>query len=291
MSGPGGAPTAAFSLERILAAKRREDGRVACDLVAVDLDAADRSVELLSGVLEKATRPEVLGGIGGFGGLFALDTSRYEQPVLVSSTDGVGTKVDLARRMGVLDTVGIDLVAMVVDDIVATGAEPLFFNDYLVVGRLDPERVAAIVRGIAEGCAQAGCALVGGETAEHPGLLGEDDRRTRGQRGEHHQAGRDEVDVLHPPDPRNPADRPRKERPPEDGDEDLVPPEALPRTGGGDNGLQHGIQHESRLPGRREFREHAPPEPIRLVPVRGAGPGGRPRRKCSGARQRSHTHR
>lgn len=141
----------------------------------VDLDAADRSVELLSGVLERATRPEVLGGIGGFGGLFALDIHRYEEPVLVSSTDGVGTKVDLARQLGVLDTVGRDLVAMVVDDLVVTGAEPLFFNDYVSVGRLDPERVAALVRGIAEGCAEAGCALVGGETAEHPGLLEPDE--------------------------------------------------------------------------------------------------------------------
>jgi phosphoribosylformylglycinamidine cyclo-ligase len=141
----------------------------------VDLDAADRSVELLSGVLERATRPEVLGGIGGFWGLFALDPTLYEQPVLVSSTDGVGTKVDLARRLGVLDTVGIDLVAMVVDDLVVTGAEPLFFNDYVSVGRLDPDRVAEVVRGIAEGCAAANCALVGGETAEHPGLLGEDE--------------------------------------------------------------------------------------------------------------------
>ncbi|MCC5946981.1 MAG: phosphoribosylformylglycinamidine cyclo-ligase [Nitriliruptoraceae bacterium] len=141
----------------------------------VDLDAADRSVELLSGVLERATRPEVLGGIGGFGGLFQLDVHRYEQPVLVSSTDGVGTKVDLARQLGVLDTVGRDLVAMVVDDLVVTGAEPLFFNDYVSVGALDPQRVADLVRGIAEGCAEANCALVGGETAEHPGLLGEDE--------------------------------------------------------------------------------------------------------------------
>jgi phosphoribosylformylglycinamidine cyclo-ligase len=141
----------------------------------VDLAAADRSVELLSGVLERASRPEVLGGIGGFGGLFALDVHRYEQPVLVSSTDGVGTKVDLARQLGVLDTVGRDLVAMVVDDLVVTGAEPLFFNDYVSVGALDPDRVAALVRGIADGCAQANCALVGGETAEHPGLLGADE--------------------------------------------------------------------------------------------------------------------
>jgi phosphoribosylformylglycinamidine cyclo-ligase len=141
----------------------------------VDLEAADRSVELLAGVLGRATRPEVLGGIGGFGGLFALDVARYREPVLVSSTDGVGTKVDLARRLGVLDTVGRDLVAMVVDDLVVTGAEPLFFNDYVSVGELDPERVAELVRGIAGGCADAGCALVGGETAEHPGLLAADE--------------------------------------------------------------------------------------------------------------------
>jgi phosphoribosylformylglycinamidine cyclo-ligase len=141
----------------------------------VDLEAADRSVELLSDVVARASRPEVLGGIGGFGGLFQLDVARYRQPVLVSGTDGVGTKVDLARRMGVLDTVGIDLVAMVVDDLVVPGAEPLFFNDYVSVGRLDPDRVADLVRGIADGCVTAGCALVGGETAEHPGLLAADE--------------------------------------------------------------------------------------------------------------------
>jgi phosphoribosylformylglycinamidine cyclo-ligase len=141
----------------------------------VDLAAADRSVELLGDVVRRATRPEVLGGIGGFGGLFQLDVARFRQPVLVSGTDGVGTKVDLARRLGVLDTVGIDLVAMVVDDLVVPGAEPLFFNDYVSVGKLDPERVAALVRGIADGCATAGCALVGGETAEHPGLLAADE--------------------------------------------------------------------------------------------------------------------
>ena len=141
----------------------------------VDLDAADESVAMLGDIVARATRPEVLGGIGGFGGLFALDTGRYREPVLVSSTDGVGTKVDLARQLGVLDTVGRDLVAMVVDDLVVTGAEPLFFNDYLSVGSLDPDRVAEVVRGIADGCAEAGCALVGGETAEHPGLLGADE--------------------------------------------------------------------------------------------------------------------
>ncbi len=141
----------------------------------VDLEAADRSVALLRTVVQRASRPEVLGSIGGFGGLFALDTSRYREPVLVSGTDGVGTKVDLARRLGVLDTVGIDLVAMVVDDLVVPGAEPLFFNDYVSVGALDPDRVADLVRGIADGCVTAGCALVGGETAEHPGLLGPDE--------------------------------------------------------------------------------------------------------------------
>lgn len=141
----------------------------------VDLDAADRSVELIGDAIARAQRPEVLGGIGGFGGLFRFDPSGYDDPVLVSGTDGVGTKVDLARRLGVLDTIGQDLVAMVVDDLVVTGAEPLFFNDYVSVGKLDPERVADIVRGIAEGCRLAGCALVGGETAEHPGLLDDDE--------------------------------------------------------------------------------------------------------------------
>jgi phosphoribosylformylglycinamidine cyclo-ligase len=141
----------------------------------VDLEAAERSVDLIGEVVARTRRPEVLGGIGGFGGLFALDTSRYRNPVLVSGTDGVGTKVEIARRLDRLDTVGIDLVAMVVDDLVVTGAEPLFFNDYVSVGRLDPARVADLVRGIAEGCVQAGCALVGGETAEHPGLLADDE--------------------------------------------------------------------------------------------------------------------
>ena len=156
---------------------RRRAGRTSVSYAdaGVDLDAADRSVAMLGDIVRRATRPEVLGGIGGFGGLFAFDAARYREPVLVSSTDGVGTKVDLARQLGVLDTIGQDLVAMVVDDLVVTGAEPLFFNDYLSVGSLDPDRVADLVRGIADGCALAGCALVGGETAEHPGLLGADE--------------------------------------------------------------------------------------------------------------------
>jgi phosphoribosylformylglycinamidine cyclo-ligase len=141
----------------------------------VDLAAADRSVGLIREAVRRTHGPEVLGGIGGFGGLFAFDTTGYRDPVLVSGTDGVGTKVDLARRLEVLDTIGQDLVAMVVDDLVVPGARPLFFNDYLSVGRLDPARVAALVTGIADGCELAGCALVGGETAEHPGLLGEDE--------------------------------------------------------------------------------------------------------------------
>ncbi|BCM68247.1 putative phosphoribosylaminoimidazole synthetase [Streptomyces sp. EAS-AB2608] len=126
--------------------------------------------------MKKTQRPEVLGGLGGFAGLFdASALKRYERPLLASATDGVGTKVDIARRMGVYDTIGHDLVAMVMDDIVVCGAEPLFMTDYICVGKVHPERVAAIVKGIAEGCVLAGCALVGGETAEHPGLLGEDD--------------------------------------------------------------------------------------------------------------------
>jgi phosphoribosylformylglycinamidine cyclo-ligase len=137
----------------------------------VDLDAAERSVPLIARRVAATHGPEVLGGIGGFGGLFRFDTTAWRDPVLVSSSDGVGTKVELARRLRRLDTVGIDLVGMVVDDLVAVGARPLFMNDYLAVGRLDPERVAAIVGGVADGCRLAGCALVGGETAEHPGLL------------------------------------------------------------------------------------------------------------------------
>jgi phosphoribosylformylglycinamidine cyclo-ligase len=126
--------------------------------------------------VKKAQRPEVLGGLGGFAGLFdASALKNYERPLLASATDGVGTKVDIARRLGVYDTIGHDLVAMVMDDIVVCGAEPLFMTDYICVGKVHPERVAAIVKGIAEGCVLAGCALVGGETAEHPGLLGEDD--------------------------------------------------------------------------------------------------------------------
>ncbi|MFJ4874436.1 phosphoribosylformylglycinamidine cyclo-ligase [Streptomyces sp. NPDC088745] len=142
----------------------------------VDIEAGDRAVELMKEWVKKTKRPEVLGGLGGFAGLFdASALKRYERPLLASATDGVGTKVDIARQLGVYDTIGHDLVGMVVDDLVVCGAEPLFMTDYICVGKVHPDRVAAIVKGIAEGCVLAGCALVGGETAEHPGLLGPDD--------------------------------------------------------------------------------------------------------------------
>ena len=142
----------------------------------VDIEAGQRAVDLMRAAVARTARPEVVGGIGGFAGLF--DASRlagYRRPLLATATDGVGTKVVIAQRMGRYDTVGIDLVAMVVDDLVACGAEPLFMTDYVVCGALRPERVAAIVGGVAEGCVRAGCALVGGETAEHPGHFGPDD--------------------------------------------------------------------------------------------------------------------
>ncbi|GHD84793.1 phosphoribosylformylglycinamidine cyclo-ligase [Streptomyces naganishii] len=152
------------------------EGGASYATAGVDIEAGDRAVELMKEWVRKTRRPEVLGGLGGFAGLFdASALKRYERPLLASATDGVGTKVDIARRLGVYDTIGHDLVAMVMDDIVVCGAEPLFMTDYICVGKVHPERVAAIVKGIAEGCVLAGCALVGGETAEHPGLLGEDD--------------------------------------------------------------------------------------------------------------------
>ena len=151
-------------------------GRTATSYAAagVDIEAGDRAVELIKGRVARASRPEVVGGLGGFAGLFRLDVSKYRDPLLASSTDGVGTKLAIAQALDKHDTVGIDLVGMVVDDLVVCGAEPLFMQDYVAVGRVVPERVADIVGGIAAGCALAGCALVGGETAEHPGMMADD---------------------------------------------------------------------------------------------------------------------
>jgi len=138
----------------------------------VDIEAGDRFVTRIKKSVERTFRPEVMAGLGGFGAPFALDTSGYKQPVLVSGTDGVGTKLKVAFLADRHDTVGIDLVAMSVNDVLTTGAEPLFFLDYLATGGLDVERLAAVVSGIATGCREAGCALIGGETAEMPGFYG-----------------------------------------------------------------------------------------------------------------------
>src|SRR5919204_1876418 len=137
----------------------------------VDVAAGERAVGLMRGLVEATHGPRVLGGLGGFAGLWSLDRERYADPVLAAAAEGVGTKLLVAQAVGRHDTVGVDLVAMVVDDVVVTGAEPLFVLDYLAVGRLDPERVAAVVGGVAEGCRRARCALLGGETAEHPDAM------------------------------------------------------------------------------------------------------------------------
>jgi phosphoribosylformylglycinamidine cyclo-ligase len=136
----------------------------------VDIDAGNALVERIGEAVESTRRPEVLAGLGGFGGLFALDLERYPRPVLVAGTDGVGTKLKLAGMLDRHDTIGIDLVAMCVNDVVVQGAEPLFFLDYYACGALDVEQAAAVVSGVAEGCRRAGCALIGGETAEMPGM-------------------------------------------------------------------------------------------------------------------------
>lgn len=142
----------------------------------VDIVEGARAVDAIKDTVHSTYRPEVVGDIGGFGGLFSIAAAKdMADPLLVSGTDGVGTKLKVAQRLGVHDTVGIDLVAMCVNDILATGAEPLFFLDYVAVGKLDAEAMAKIVGGIGEGCRQSGCALIGGETAEHPGVMPEDD--------------------------------------------------------------------------------------------------------------------
>lgn len=142
----------------------------------VDIEAGDRAVELMKASVKRTYRPEVLGGLGGFAGFFdASALANYRHPVLATSTDGVGTKVAIAQAMDRHNTIGFDLIGMLVDDLVVVGAEPLWVTDYIACGKVVPERIAAIVEGIAEACVVAGCSLLGGETAEHPGLLGPDD--------------------------------------------------------------------------------------------------------------------
>ena len=142
----------------------------------VDIEAGYKSVELIKAFVKETDRPEVLGGLGGFAGAFSMEKFKsMEKPTLVSGTDGCGTKVKLAFLMDKHDTIGIDAVAMCVNDIVCGGGEPLFFLDYIACGKNYPEKIAEIVKGVAEGCKQAGCALIGGETAEHPGLMPEDE--------------------------------------------------------------------------------------------------------------------
>ena len=150
------------------------DARASYRRSGVDVDAGERAVELMRGHVDSTRRPEVVGGLGGFGGAFTIPAG-YHEPLLIASTDGVGTKTAIAAAVGRYDTIGIDLVAMCADDVVCTGAEPLAFLDYVAVGRLDPVGVAELVGSVADGCRQAGAALVGGETAEHPGLMEADE--------------------------------------------------------------------------------------------------------------------
>src|SRR5262245_63206724 len=151
-------------------------GRADYAAAGVDIAEGERAVRLMKASVAKAGRPEVVGDLGGFAGLFRADALKeMAHPILATSTDGVGTKVAIAQMLDQHDTIGFDLVGMVVDDLVVCGAEPLFMTDYIACGKLVAERIAAIVQGIAEACQVAGCALVGGETAEHPGLLGVDE--------------------------------------------------------------------------------------------------------------------
>lgn len=142
----------------------------------VDIEAGYKSVELMKAHVKETMRPEVLGGLGGFSGAFSMSAIKdMEEPVLLSGTDGCGTKVKIAMLLDKHDTIGIDAVAMCVNDVACAGGEPLFFLDYIACGKNYPEKIASIVKGVAEGCKQSGCALIGGETAEHPGLMAEDD--------------------------------------------------------------------------------------------------------------------
>ncbi len=148
-----------------------DEERLSYAAAGVDIAAGEKAVERIKEHVRSTFRPEVIGDVGGFGGLFALDWKRYRDPLLVSSTDGVGTKSVIARIAGRRDTIGIDCVAMSVDDIAAQGAEPLFFLDYISVGTLIPDEIDDLVSGVAEGCRQARCALLGGEMSEHPGVM------------------------------------------------------------------------------------------------------------------------
>ncbi|MET8120924.1 phosphoribosylformylglycinamidine cyclo-ligase [Micromonospora sp. NPDC005189] len=177
-SGAGSSPTGAGGDRQPWTAGAGRQARkrsVSYADAGVSIDAGDRAVEMLKSKVRQTRRPEVLGDLGGFAGLFRLDTKKYKSPILASSTDGVGTKLVIAQQMDIHDTVGIDLVAMVVDDLVACGAEPLFLLDYIATGEVVPDKVAEIGAGIADGCRYAGCALLGGETAEHPGVLRPDE--------------------------------------------------------------------------------------------------------------------
>lgn len=177
-SGAGSSPTGAGGDRQLWTAGSGRPGRkrsVSYADAGVSIEAGDRAVELLKSKVRQTRRPEVMGDLGGFAGLFRLDTTKYRNPILASSTDGVGTKLVIAQQLDIHDTVGIDLVAMVVDDLVACGAEPLFLLDYIACGEVVPEKVAEIGAGIADGCRYAGCALLGGETAEHPGVLRPDE--------------------------------------------------------------------------------------------------------------------
>ena len=164
-------PITRSSLERI----ENMDERASYKSAGVDIDKANLFVEKIKPLVKTTTRKEVLSGIGGFGALFRLDTEKYKNPILVSSTDGVGTKLKIAQMMDIHDSVGIDLVAMSVNDVIVQGAEPLFFLDYIATGKIGLDKSVQIVEGIARGCQQAGCALIGGETAEMPGFYAEDE--------------------------------------------------------------------------------------------------------------------